>query len=62
MRRTSLLNLEESSSYKFIYSRFGHAQMHGRISLILLVGAARLDLTTPCAKADSGASTKLPVF
>jgi hypothetical protein len=44
------LNLEESNSYKFIYSSFGHAHMNGRISLILLVGAGRFERPTPCAQ------------
>gem|GEM_PF-2946217 len=50
MRRTRLLNLEESNSYKIVYSGFGRSRTNGRMSLILLVGAARFELTTPCAQ------------
>src|ERR1035437_4933467 len=37
-------------SYKFIYSRVFAADPDGRNLLILLVGAVRFELTTPCAQ------------
>ena len=42
--------LEGNHSYKFIYSRYFTAVLDGRKLLILLVGAVRFELTTPCAQ------------
>ena len=38
------------TNYKIVYSGFGRSRTNGRMSLILLVGAARFELTTPCAQ------------
>ena len=43
-------DLEGNHSYKFIYSRVFAADPDGRNLLILLVGAVRFELTTPCAQ------------
>ena len=45
-----LLKLEESSSYRNIYSGFSGAGRNGRKCLILLVGASRFELETSCAQ------------
>ena len=50
LRLIVLLNLEEGYGYSFIYSRISGHPGNARIGLILLVGAARFELTTPCAR------------
>jgi hypothetical protein len=45
-----MLNREETSSYKIDYSRFPGKTEKPRISLKIMVGAARFELTTPCAQ------------
>jgi hypothetical protein len=46
----SLLNVVECSSYKIDYSTFSGGPKNATISLNKLVGAARFELTTPCAQ------------
>ena len=45
-----LLKLKEISSYKIIYSGLARHYRNGHNVLILLVGAVRFELTTPCAQ------------
>jgi hypothetical protein len=45
-----LLELEESYSYIFIYSRFFGHPGNAHIRLISLVGAGRFERPTPCAQ------------
>ena len=45
-----LLNLEESHSYKIIYSGILKGAVNGCKLLILLVGAGRFERPTPCAQ------------
>jgi hypothetical protein len=45
-----LLNLEESCSYKTIYSGILKGAINGCKRLILLVGAGRFERPTPCAQ------------
>jgi hypothetical protein len=47
---------------KIIYSRFFGHPGDARIGLILLVGAARFELTTPCAQGRFQLSVEVPVF
>jgi hypothetical protein len=49
-----MLKLEESNSYKIVYSGFGRSRKKDRMGLILLVGAGRFERPTPCAQ-DIGA-------
>src|ERR1039457_3992780 len=48
--RIGQADLEGNPSYKFIYSRVFAVDPDGRNLLILLVGAVRFELTTPCAQ------------
>ena len=50
-------DLEGNHSYKFIYSRVFAADPGGRNLLILLVGAVRFELTTPCAQGGGMANS-----
>ena len=50
VRLSELLRLEEISSYKIIYSGLARHYRNGHNVLILLVGAVRFELTTPCAQ------------
>jgi hypothetical protein len=48
--------LTDRNSYRIIYSRILEAAGNSRIYLILLVGAARFELATPCAQGSCVAS------
>lgn len=55
-------DLGGSLSYKIIYSGFLEVVRNGRICLILLVGAARFELATPCAQGSFKPARKCPIF
>ena len=56
------MNLEESNSYKFNYSRFRRSKNKNRIHLILLVGAGRFERPTPCAQGSFQQRRKPHIF
>ena len=55
-------DLGGNHSYKFIYSRVFAADPYGCNFLILLVGAVRFELTTPCAQGSFRPPSKMPYF
>jgi hypothetical protein len=59
---SKLLKLEESSSYKNVYSGFFGAGRGGRKCLILLVGASRFELETACAQGSNGGLCEIACF
>jgi hypothetical protein len=56
------VNLKERGSLKIIYSGFCAATQVGLIPLILLVGAGRFELPTPCAQDGFPQTTKVACF
>jgi hypothetical protein len=63
MGRLSVLNLEDCYGYRFIYG--GVSEYLARNKQLLLesmVGAARFELATPCAKPIAGKGPKRLIF